>query len=374
MKISPFVQAIKDGKRVKAGAFWLTTHRMVAPSAETLPEQYTARLDEIIQKLATLEQAKPTPPGQSVMVDVGGKAGQVPTYKWIGKNDQDKREVILGVRLDDRHHLSVEIGEQVRGYFHKDNRVYRHTVKPELASVFEEILLRTPSKFIGQETLRPCSGVLDDQHFKTKKLIMGLDESGRGTLAGPLIAAAVFLEEGQEMPVVYDSKDLDLATRSDICEKIKASGMAYAVVEVDAATIDRIGITAANALAFEQAIQQCEAKTGRKADVILIDGGKLAVKAGSPVEFVTKGESVSKAIAAASILATASHDQAMILLHEKYPDWGFDKNKGYAQQDHLQVLNRQGYCAEHRKSFNPIKTMVEKDAEIKQDQNQLKLV
>jgi ribonuclease HII len=143
--------------------------------------------------------------------------------------------------------------------------------------------------------------------------------------------------------------------------EIEQSGVAFAYAVVDAETIDRIGITEANALAFDLAVEACEKKAGKRADLVLIDGGKLPLKTARKVQFVTKGESVSKAIAAASIVATAIHEWLMLDLHQKHPQYEFDKNLGYGQPSHLAALERYGICPEHRRSFNPIRKMVEQE-------------
>ena len=303
---------IKQGKRVKAGTNWICTHRMTPVCTDKLSDAYTTRINEVLHCLADAERTKPSPPGQSVLIPIKGKAMTGYTYKWLGKNREDKREAIVGVRLDDQHHVSVEIGNHVKGYFHKDNRAYVIQIPPSLEPAFREILARTPGKFIGTEALQPSSGILDQQTFQNHKCIIGLDESGRGSLVGSLVVGGVMITPTSELPEVFDSKDLDRPTRQKILEQIRQSNVVNVHIEVDAATVDKIGITAANALAFDQAIVACETKAGKTADIVLIDGGKLPLASQRPLQFITKGEAVSKAIAAASIIATAIHEQLMM--------------------------------------------------------------
>jgi len=153
-------------------------------------------------------------------------------------------------------------------------------------------------KFIGVEALQPSSGVLDQEAFKQCNCVCGLDESGRGTISGPLVVGAVLITPDSKLPVVYDSKQLDRAARQNLFSEIEQSGIAFVYSVVDAETIDRIGITGANALAFDLAAEACEKKAGKQADLLLIDGGKLPLKTARKIQFVTKGESVSRAIAA----------------------------------------------------------------------------
>jgi len=361
VKVSPFIEMIKQGKRVKAGTHWLSTHKSLPLCREPLPTAYLPRITEMLHCLAAAEKAKPSPPGQSFLIDIKGKVGTGFSYKWLGKNDDGKRVAIVGVRIDDQHHLSVALGDAPVAYFQKDGRIYKLDVPPELHPAFSEILSRTPGKFIGEEAVQPSSGVLDQEAFKQYNCVIGCDESGRGAWSGGLVCGAVLITPDSKLPVVFDSKELDRAERRRVFSEIEQSGVPFAYAVVDAETIDRIGITGANALAFDLAVEACEKKAGRPAEQLLIDGGKLPLKTTRKIQFVTKGESVSKAIAAASIVATTIHERLMLDLHQKYPQWEFDKNLGYGQPSHLAALEKYGICPEHRKSFNPIKKMVEKE-------------
>ncbi len=359
MKHNPFIEQIKEGKRVKAGSQWLRTHRGLPVCREPLPPAYLARLNEILHFLASAEKAKPSPPGQSFEIPISGKASIGRTYKWLGKDAEEKRIGIAGVMIDGEHHLSVEMGSAPAVYFHRQDQIFKLEVPPDLKLSFAEVLSRTPGKYIGEETVQPSSGVIELEAFKKVSCVIGCDESNRGGVAGSLIGSAVFLTPDSNLPPVYDSKQLDREARKRVFEEIQQSGVPFAFSVVDVETIYRIGITRATALAFDLAIKECEAKAGRPAELLVLDGGKLPLSAPQPKQFVTKGESVSRAIAAASVIATAVHEQLMMELHAKYPEWEFDKNMGYAQPGHLRALEVHGFCPAHRKSFNPIKQMVE---------------
>jgi ribonuclease HII len=374
VKISPFIEMIKQGKRLKAGSFWLSTHRGSPLCQSPLPSSYMPRVMDVMRLLVTAEKAKPSPPGQSFQLAIGGKAGTGCSYKWLGKDGEGKRVAILGVRIDEQHHLSIEVGNRAVGYFHRDGDVYQVAVPPDLQASCSEILARTPAKFIGKEEVTPSTGIVEEQAFKKHACLLGADESGRGTICGSLIVACVLLTPETSLPEVFDSKDLSREERRRICDVIKKSGVPFATASITAATIDRIGITAANALAFDQTIALCEAKAGRKADLLLIDGGPLPLKTPGEKQFVTKGESVSRAIAAASIIATATHEQIMLELHQQFPQWELDKNLGYAQPGHFRNLERHGYCPEHRKSFSPIKQMVEQELARQREADQLTIL
>ena len=373
VKVGPFIEMIKQGRRVKAGTHWLSTHKSLPLCQEAVPSACLPRIAEVLHCLADAEKAKPSPPGQSALINIKGKAGAGFSYKWLGKDEMGKRVAIVGVRIDDQHHLSVELGGAPAAYFHQDGRVYQMEVPPELRAAFSEILSRTPGKFIGAEALQPSSGVLDQEAFKQCNCVCGLDESGRGTISGPLVVGAILITPDSKLPVVYDSKQLDRAARQNLFSEIEQSGIAFVYSVVDAQTIDRIGITGANALAFDLAAEACEKKAGKQADLLLIDGGKLPLKTARKVQFVTKGESVSRAIAAASIVATAIHERLMLDLHKRYPQWGFDRNLGYGQAGHLAALEEHGICPEHRKSFNPIKKMVEQDLVRQREAGQMEI-
>lgn len=176
--------------------------------------------------------------------------------------------------------------------------------------------------------------------------ICGVDEAGRGPLAGPVCAAAVILPMDIEIPGLNDSKKLSDKKRRElfpiICEKAVAYGIAFA----DHCEIDEINILQATYLAMERAIS----KLNVKADFALIDGNR-AKDFGLPVETVVGGDGLSASIAAASVLAKVTRDNYMLEMAAAYPQYGFDIHKGYGTKAHYEALTEYGACPIHRMSF-----------------------
>ena len=278
VKIGGFVELVKQGKRVKAGAHWLSTHRYLPQAADALPPSYNSRIVEIMQALIEVERAKPSTPGQSALVYIGGKPGAGSTYKWLGKDEEGRRIGIVGVRIDAVHHLSVEIGDRVSGYLQKGDLSYPVEVPERLHPVFLEILARTPHKFIGQESVQASTGVLDREMFQEHRYVLGLDDAGRGTICGPAVFAGVLIGPDTPLPEVFDSKSLNRPARQALLDRLVESGVVLAYTPVSAQTVDDIGITGANVLGFDQTIAACEQKAGHPVDIVLIDGGDLPLK------------------------------------------------------------------------------------------------
>ena len=178
------------------------------------------------------------------------------------------------------------------------------------------------------------------------KLICGVDEAGRGPLAGPVCAAAVILPENIEIPGLNDSKKLSDKKRRElfpiICEKAIAYGIAFA----DHKEIDEINILQATYLAMERAIKALPVA----AEFALIDGNR-AKDFGIPVETVVGGDGRSASIAAASVLAKVTRDDYMLKMAEEYPGYGFEVHKGYGTKNHYAALQEQGPCSIHRMTF-----------------------
>ena len=178
------------------------------------------------------------------------------------------------------------------------------------------------------------------------KMICGVDEAGRGPLAGPVCAAAVILPKGLELPGLNDSKKLTDKKRRELFPIIKEQAVAYGIGLASHEEIDEINILQATYLAMERAIAQLEGK----ADFALIDGNR-AKDFGLPVRTVVKGDSLSASIAAASILAKVTRDDIMLEMAEKYPEYGFDVHKGYGTKAHYEALRSHGHSPIHRMSF-----------------------
>ena len=177
-------------------------------------------------------------------------------------------------------------------------------------------------------------------------VICGVDEAGRGPLAGPVCAAAVILPRGHQIPGLNDSKKLTDKKRRELFPLIKDQAIAYGIGMASHQEIDEINILQATYLAMERAIAQLEGK----ADMALIDGNR-AKDFGMAVRTVVKGDSLSANIAAASVLAKVTRDDLMVEMAKEFPGYGFEVHKGYGTKAHYEALRNLGPCAIHRMTF-----------------------
>ncbi|MEE1327560.1 MAG: ribonuclease HII [Oscillospiraceae bacterium] len=180
----------------------------------------------------------------------------------------------------------------------------------------------------------------------TVTYICGVDEAGRGPLAGPVCAAAVILPRDLEIPGLTDSKKLTDKKRRELFPIIKEQAIAYGIGFASEQEIDEINILQATFLAMQRAIDQLEGK----ADLALIDGNRQK-DFGLPVVTVVKGDSLSASIAAASVLAKVTRDDLMLEMAETYPEYGFEIHKGYGTKAHYEALRKHGASPIHRQSF-----------------------
>lgn len=192
-----------------------------------------------------------------------------------------------------------------------------------------------------------------DEQYKTngQMILAGIDEAGRGPLAGPVVSAAVILPDDFECIGLTDSKQITEKKRNEFFELIKERAVAYAIAIVDHETIDRINILEATKLSMRQALEQLSIKP----DITLIDAVHISVNHTKTVA-INKGDAKSLSIAAASILAKVTRDQLMDKFHEKFPQYDFKNNKGYGSKKHLDALKRFGPSPIHRKSFSPVQS------------------
>ncbi len=182
--------------------------------------------------------------------------------------------------------------------------------------------------------------------------IAGVDEAGRGPLAGPVVVAAVILDP-QAMPEgLADSKKLSPATRCRLAELILAQATAVAVSVITPERIDRINILQATLEGMQQAV----ARLDPRPDEVLIDGNR-APELAMPARTLVGGDDIEPAISAASIIAKTHRDHLMCELHQRYPRYGFDRHKGYPTAAHLQALAEHGPCPAHRMSFSPLRSL-----------------
>lgn len=188
---------------------------------------------------------------------------------------------------------------------------------------------------------------IENSYFeKGVQVICGVDEAGRGPLAGPVCAAAVILPANIEIPGLNDSKKLSDKRRRELFPIIKERAIAYGIGLADNGEIDQINILQATFLAMERAIAQLSVKP----ELALIDGNREK-DFGIPVQTVVKGDSLSASIAAASILAKVTRDDIMLQMAQQYPEYQFDVHKGYGTKAHYAALAQHGPCAIHRMTF-----------------------
>jgi ribonuclease HII len=182
--------------------------------------------------------------------------------------------------------------------------------------------------------------------------IGGVDEAGRGPLAGSVVAAAVLLRPGQIIPGVRDSKQLSAARRQALVPVIKQQALGWALGSASVAEIDQFNILQATLLAMSRAV----AALGSWPALLQVDGNRLPRLPDFPgrLEAVVGGDRHCQAIAAASILAKVSRDEEMLAAHQQFPHYGFDQHKGYPTATHLQALQQCGPCILHRRSFAPV--------------------
>lgn len=188
---------------------------------------------------------------------------------------------------------------------------------------------------------------IEDSYFaKGIKLICGVDEAGRGPLAGPVCAAAVILPAHAEIPGLNDSKKLTDKRRRELFPLIKEQAIAYGIAFAEHCEIDEINILQATYLAMERAIHMLPVKP----ELALIDGNR-AKDFGIPAQTVVHGDSLSASIAAASILAKVTRDDLMLQMAEQYPQYAFEIHKGYGTKAHYAALEQYGPCPIHRMTF-----------------------
>jgi ribonuclease HII len=182
-------------------------------------------------------------------------------------------------------------------------------------------------------------------------LVAGIDEAGRGPLAGPVVAAAVILSANFSLPGLNDSKKLSEKVREEFFEKLTQgpTNVLYGIGMADSAEIDRFNILKATHLAMKRAVEALPVRP----DHLLIDGRDVPLLAGRRTAIVD-GDALSRSIAAASVIAKVTRDRLMNSWHTEYPDYDFDHNKGYATAAHLEKLRIHGPCPIHRRSFEPV--------------------
>ena len=188
--------------------------------------------------------------------------------------------------------------------------------------------------------------------------VCGVDEAGRGPLVGAVVAGAVVLDPNNPIDGLKDSKKLTAARREYLYEQIMEKAKAWGVGEASPLEIDQINILQATMLAMRRAIEDLTARLGAWPDKALIDGNRcpeLPIAA----EAIVKGDAKEPAISAASIVAKVTRDRQMMSLHERHPEYGFAQHMGYPTEAHFAALKQYGVCDQHRRSFSPVRRVLE---------------
>ncbi len=186
-------------------------------------------------------------------------------------------------------------------------------------------------------------------------LVAGVDEAGRGPLAGPVVAAAVILDELRPIQGLADSKVLSPRRRERLAEEVRAHALCCAIGSASVEEIDRLNILQATLLAMARAVAGLRLLPHR----VVVDGNRLPVLS-MPAAAIVKGDAKVAAISAASILAKVERDRLCLDLHLRFPAYGFDAHKGYPTAEHLAALRQHGPCDEHRRSYAPVRAALER--------------
>ena len=189
--------------------------------------------------------------------------------------------------------------------------------------------------------------------FDVSGLIAGVDEAGRGPLAGPVVAAAVILDELAPIKGLKDSKVLTALRRERLFDEIRAKALCCCIAQASVEEIDALNILQATLLAMRRAVEGLRLRPHK----VLVDGNRLPVLK-VQAEAIVKGDAKVKAISAASILAKVHRDRLCLVLHEQHPQYGFDGHKGYPTPAHLAALREHGACPQHRRSFAPVRELL----------------
>ena len=185
-------------------------------------------------------------------------------------------------------------------------------------------------------------------------LVAGVDEAGRGPLAGPVVAAAVILDDMQPIAGLRDSKVLSATARERLALEIRAKALCCSVAQASVEEIDRLNILQATMLAMRRAVESLRLVPAR----VLVDGNRLPLLR-VPAEAIVRGDSLVRVISAASIVAKVERDGLLVALHEEFPAYGFALHKGYPTPEHLAALRTHGACSAHRRSFQPVRAVLE---------------
>jgi len=192
-----------------------------------------------------------------------------------------------------------------------------------------------------------------DNEYLQGLTVAGVDEAGRGPLAGPVFAAAVILDPRRPIEGLADSKVLSESKRDSLYILIKESALSWSIAQASVEEIDELNILQATLLAMQRAVKGLHIQP----DEVLVDGNRLP-KLSMPAQAIVKGDSKVQAISAASILAKVERDKLMVDYHQQYSEFSFHVHKGYGTKQHLAEIEQFGFLDVHRRTFNPVKTML----------------
>ena len=204
------------------------------------------------------------------------------------------------------------------------------------------------------DTPKPAKARQLGLRFEGDGLVAGVDEAGRGPLAGPVVAAAVILDDTKRIRGLNDSKLLTPAVRDRLYDEIRAKALCCSVAEASVEEIDTLNILQATLLAMRRAVEGLRLKPAK----VLVDGNQLP-RLRIHAEAIIGGDATVKSISAASILAKVHRDRLCLQLHALYPQYGFDEHKGYSTPQHFAALKAHGVCPIHRRSFAPVREALE---------------
>lgn len=189
--------------------------------------------------------------------------------------------------------------------------------------------------------------------WDTSGLVAGVDEAGRGPLAGPVVAAAVILDDRQPIHGLADSKKLSAKRREVLFDEIRAKALCCSIAQASVEEIDKLNILQATLLAMRRAVLGLRLPP----KLVLVDGNRLPVLE-IRSEAIVKGDEKVPCISAASILAKVTRDRWCKQYHVEFPQYGFDQHKGYGTAEHLAALRQHGACPQHRKTFRPVREVL----------------
>lgn len=184
--------------------------------------------------------------------------------------------------------------------------------------------------------------------------VAGVDEVGRGPLAGPVVAGAVILDPKQPIAGLMDSKKLSEKRREELALEIKEKSLAWAIARIDVDIIDEINILQASLRAMTTAV----AGLSQQPDYVMVDGNRIPAGMSISAEAVIKGDDRVSCISAASIIAKVARDQEMVEMEQRYPGYGLAQHKGYPTKAHIEALHKQGVTEIHRRTFGPVKKVL----------------